>query len=369
MPACLEWGEERHQECSRYEDHGYSSCDDWDKDCCDWWPCSWGCKLITWVCVAWVWISNIVCVAWTWITTAVCLVWDVITTIVNAVLVTLESIVGWVLDALAFIIELVLAIPILGRIIEWIWNLALFVFYTVLSLVDIVAGLIGIRPEKKLRLCTVILRDEKRTPIMDTAAVVHLVQNAVDVFRREANVRIIPVAPFQYDSGFAGGEQVSEDWVGIDGVADSDTLDAPCDAAGFGADLVLTGSKFTYLADTNCFFQRWRDVVGYGAPVACFVIRSIPDDDDKSCGANGCGLWITDYITLRRQPCPPGSAVDERAVAHELGHACNLWHLGASSNPDNLMGVPWNGVADLSQTSLSWWQVLLVRASKHVTYF
>src|SRR5262249_12419309 len=112
----------------------------------------------------------------------------------------------------------------------------------------------------------------------------------------------------------------------------------------------------------------WRDIVGYGAPVACFVIRSIPDAGDP-CGANGCGLWITDYITLRRQPCPAGTAIDERAVGHELGHACNLWHLGASGNPSNLMGVPWNGVADLGQTSLYWWQILMLRASKHVTYF
>src|SRR5262249_60479708 len=106
-------------------------------------------------------------------------------------------------------------------------------------------------------------------------------------------------------------------------------------AAGCGADLLLTGTQFTHLADLNCFFQRWRDVVGSGAPVACFVIRSIPDAGDP-CGANGCGLWITDYITLRRQPCPAGTAIDERAVGHELGHACNLWHLGASGNPSNL---------------------------------
>lgn len=33
------------------------------------------------------------------------------------------------------------------------------------------------------------------------------------------------------------------------------------------------------------------------------------------------------------------------------------------------MGVPWNGVADLGQTSLYWWQILMLRASKHVTYF
>lgn len=61
-----------YEDCQRYEDHGYSACNDWDKQCCDWWPCSWGCKVLTWLCRGWVWISNMVCVAWVWISHVVC---------------------------------------------------------------------------------------------------------------------------------------------------------------------------------------------------------------------------------------------------------------------------------------------------------
>lgn len=50
--------------CSEYEDQGYNSCAKWDQNCCDWWPCSWGCKLITWLCVVWYWVSHWVCKAW-----------------------------------------------------------------------------------------------------------------------------------------------------------------------------------------------------------------------------------------------------------------------------------------------------------------
>ena len=316
------------------------------------------------------WVSNVVCVAWTWITTAVCLVWDAVTTVVNAVVVVLESILGWILSAIAFVIELIFEIPILGRLIKWIWNFILNIFWTIVSIVDMIAGLIGIRPEKKLRLCTIVLRDESGAPVAPTSYVIDVLQAAVDIWRREANVRIIPLRPFKFDSGFADDEAVDESWVHDGGNGDSDTLTVPCDADGFGRDLVRTGTKLDFLASTNCFFGAWRSVIGYGSPVACFVIQAVPTDTDPTCGGYGCGLWLTDYITVRRQPCSTDGNVNRRVVAHELGHACNLWHLNASSNSDNLMGVPWDStVPELTQTRMSLWQVLLVRGSKHVTYF
>jgi hypothetical protein len=371
MSRCLEWGEERHSECAAYEDQGYNSCSDWDSRCCTWWPCSWACKLVTWVCVAWFWVSNIVCVVWNVITTIVCVVWDGVTTVVNAIVVTLESIVGWVLDAIGFVVELIFAIPFLGRLLEWIWNFVLTIVWGLVSLIDAVLGALGIRPEKKLRICTVILPDEDGTPIAPTSYVVDLLQAAVDTWRREANVRLIPLQPFNYDSGFAGAEQVSDDWVQVlSGSSDNDVLDLPCGLDGAGRDLGVTGSKLKLLAGTRCFFGSFRRILGYGAPVTCFVIRSLPDEDDPTCGAFGCALWITDYITVRVQPCRTSPDVNRRVVAHELGHACNLWHLDASSNSDNLMGVPWDPAEpELFQTQLAWWQVVLARSSKHVTYF
>jgi hypothetical protein len=370
MPSCLQWAEERHQECAEWKDEGSQSCADWDKDCCDWWPCSWGCKIVTWLCVAWVWVSHWVCVAWNVITTIVCVVWDVVTTVVNAILVTIESIIGWVLDALAFVVELIFEIPFVGRFIKWIWNLVTFVVWTVVSLGDGLLGLIGIRPEKKLRVCTLILRDENGTPVAQVPYVVDLLQRAADILRREANIRLIRLAPFEYDSGFGGGETVTAEWVQTnDGSGDSDTLDVSCNASGFGADLGLTGTKFDFLASTRCFFGSFRRLLGYGGPVTCFVIRTVPDGS-PGCGGFGCGLWITDYVTVRHQPCPgEGPAINRRVAAHELGHSGNLWHIGASGNPTNLMGVPYDGSDPPAQTALKTWQILLWRASKHVTYF
>jgi hypothetical protein len=364
MPACLEWAEERIEECNEWRDEGHDECSDWEEDCCDWWPCSWACEVVSWVCVAFVWIANWVCVGWTVITTAVCVVWDLVTTIVNAILVTLESIFGWLLSAIAFIIELLEMIPILGTLIRWIINIVTFIIWTVVGLADALLGLIGIRPEKKLRVCTVILRDERGAPVATVPYAVDLLQVAADIYKRDANVRLVPLAPFQYDSGFAAGETVDASWVTTEaGNSDSDTLDLPCGGGGAGAEWTLPGSKMQWKVSTNCFFGAWRRITGYGAPVACFVIRSIP-------GAFGCCLWITDYMTVINQVSVGGALINRRVLAHEAGHACNLWHIGAPNNPTNLMGTPWSpAVPDLTQTRLTDWQVLLVRASKHVTYF
>lgn len=363
MPKCLEWAEERVEECNEWRDEGHNECDDWDDRCCDWWPCSWGCKLITWVCVGWYWVASWVCVGWTVITTLVCAVWDVVTIMVNALLVTLESILGWVLSALAFIVELIMAIPILGTLIRWIINFVTFLVWTIVSIVDFVAGLIGIRPEKLLRVCTVILRDEGGTPVASTDYAKQLLQLAADVYKRDANVRLVPLGPFKYQSGFADGPTVTDDWVSTESdPSPADMLDIPCNA---GADWGTVGSRLQLKSSTQCFFGAWRRVVGYGAPVSCFIIRSVP-------GNSGCCMWITDYATMQGGQVP---AANPRVLGHEAGHACNLWHKCVDDDVRNLMGV---GDAcdpdsttprDLADPRMSNWQVLLVRASKHVTYF
>jgi hypothetical protein len=385
MPECLAWGTERtkectdwrddgHSECTEWRDDGHSECEDWDDRCCDWWPCSWGCKLVTWVCVAavwvasWVciaavWVSSWVCVGWAWITTAVCVVWDVFVTIVSAVVVTLESIFGWVLSAIAAVIEIILSLPLIGAILRWIISLITAIWWTFVSIIDIVAGLLGIRPEKKLRVCAVILADERSKPVDSVEHAVDQLQVAANIFKRDANIRLIPSGPFQYSTGFNGAPVVTEDWITVldREPGDTDTLDPPCDADGFAQDLGIPGSKFNLLMTVHCFYGTWRRLLGYGAPVSVFFVRSVP-------GSEGCGIWIVDFVTVAAQTMPIPQDL-RRVAAHELGHASNLWHIGASDNGDNLMATPRPLLPDVFDFRMYDWQVLLVRASKHVSYF
>jgi hypothetical protein len=369
MPACLEWVEERTQECDAQEDQGQNECTEWDEGCAEWGLFSFVCVVFTAICVGWTWVAHWVCVGWVWVTTAVCVLWDVGTTLANLILVTLESIFGWVLSALAFIIELIEMIPFVGALIRWVWNFVTWLVWTILSLPDALLGLIGVRPEKLLRVCTIILPDENGNPVASVDFARAQLQFAADIYKRDANVRLVPSGPFKYATGFLGAPAVTDDWIQVQGGnGDGEILDVPCNEAGSAADWGLVGSKYQAIASTRCFFGAWRRVLGYGAPITCLVIRTIPG------GSAGCCLWITDYLTIGAQP-PPRTFVPSRTLAHEAGHGCNLWHTCVDDDVNNLMGT--QGACDPNSTTtpadansrMENWQVLLVRGSKHVTYY
>ena len=359
---CVKYRDDGYSACKEYRDDGYSSCDRWDANCCDWWPCSWACKIITWICAAWIWISNIVCVFAVWISNMVCIAWvavtmafcvviDVVVAVIGAILETIESIVGWILSAIALVIELVLSIPIVGRFIGWVLAIAQTAYWLGVGVIDSAAGLLGIRPEKKLRICTIILADENGTAVRPTTDVVKWLQNAVDVFKREANVRVMRGEPFHYTSGFGDSETVTTDWIHLPGDPSAKRiLDLGGEAATMGADLVGPGSDYNKIAILNCFYGTWRKLVGYGAPITIFIIRSLEEGSGRSLGP------LTDYVVIGG-----GQNINETDVTHELGHACYLWHVSDSTNLMN--GSPPRG------TSLSWWQVILLRSSRHVSYF
>lgn len=376
MASCLKRGKKRTKECSETEDQGYNECseerDQGYKDCCDWAPCSWFCKAWVWisniVCVAWTWVSNIVCVAWTWITTAVCVSWDVVTTVLHAVYQTLESIFGWVLSAVAFIVELIFSIPVIGALIRKVWSILAHLLYAAVGIIDTGLGFIGVRPEKKLRICTIILRNNRGDPVSSIEYVTAMLKVTEEVYKRDANIRIIPSAPFQYTSGLDDDPQTVDDsWVIIDdGTSDTDMLDLPDDGTESGvADWGTIGSKYQLTASRCCFYGAWRRVLGYGAPITCFTIRSIP-------GAAGRALFSTDYIrVVGGQRSTPDSP---RTIGHEICHLVGLGHTCVDEDPRNIMAThecnPASPVTrDDANPRLSDYQAMVLRASKYATYF
>jgi hypothetical protein len=228
-----------------------------------------------------------------------------------------------------------------------VWNIALTAVWGIVGL-DAIPGLIGIRPEKKLRLCVVILRDEKGVAVAKKSDVLPHLQSAIDTYREEANIRVIPSKPFQYDSPFGDDETATEDWIHVpEGRSTGELLDVDCGGGALGKDLGLTGSQAEFLSITDCFYGKWRRVLGYGAPIIVIVVRDVA-------GRLGCSLGpLSDYVTIEGGNPPI-------CLAHEVGHACNLWHVDGRTN---LMNKKCGG------TKLKWWQVLLVRDSRHVTYF
>jgi hypothetical protein len=312
---------------------------------------------------------------------------DFFTTVIGAVIVVIESIFGWVLSALAFVLDMIFSIPFLGRILRWIWNALVFVLWTglgpiilgiigivafllggpvllvivllafgafgLLKVVDFLFALIGIRPEKKLRICTIILRDVNGVALETPANLVPELQQAIDTFRREASVRVVRLAPFEFDSGFAGPERATTDWVHVHPRPTiGPALNVRCEAAAGADDLGRTGGFFERVASTTCFYGNARRLLGYGAPVTIFVVQSVSGTDA------GCSLGpLSDYVTVQAT----GRGLS--TIAHELGHACNLWHVDSSTN------LMFPGGVTAMNPNLRPWQAAILRNSARVTYF
>ena len=275
---------------------------------------------------------------------------DAISTVVNAIIVTIESIIGWVGDVLAFLWGVILSIPGVGRFVRWLWNLILTVVWFIVGLIDMLLFAINIRPEKKLRVCVVILTDEAGNPVDTVPNVVSDLQLAINIFDQEANIRIIPTQRWQYDSGFAAREVAAQNWVVVHNREGTPRiLDVSCGGKAAGEDLNLTGSRFQLISSTQCFYNSYRSLIGYGAPIVVFVVRSIRGS------SVGCSLGpLTDYVTVQ------GTGRFPSTIAHEIGHACSLRH---RSSPTNLM------TPGRIANTLTDGQAALLRASRHVTYF
>jgi hypothetical protein len=293
----------------------------------------------------------------------------VLTTIYNAVIVVIESTLGWIFTLVAALVELVMAIPVLGTLVRWVLNGVTHVLGIIASIPDIIAGAIGIRPEKLLRVCTFIQLDERGMAVAPASDAVFMLQLACDVYKRDANVRIIPSRPFKFTTGFAGPETVDNSWVSTETSNSTTlTLDPGCDSAGVGSEWLLGGSAFQLKVTTNCLFGAWRRVLGYGAPIACIFVRNVTMADGSN--AVGCAFWITDFAVIERL-----SQATPRTLAHEVGHASNLWHVCVDDDNRNLMATTGacspqsTTIVNTADPRLSEFQVLAVRASKHCTYF
>lgn len=113
------------------------------------------------------------------------------------------------------------------------------------------------------------------------------------------------------------------------------------------------------LSAAGKFFEKHARREPGGGPggrshVTVFIVADVQ-------GKSGCSLGpLTDYVTVDVGGLIDRSGTLEHApwtLAHELGHACNLWHHG-----DTLMRPGPQGRRDY----LKRWQRALLRASSHV---
>jgi hypothetical protein len=283
--------------------------------------CNWWCLCCNkWLC----WLAWVVVRVVTW----------VVVTIGKWVARVVCEVVNFVLDVVAFVVELILSIPIIGGIIRTILNWVTEIVWRLVGLIDFVASLAGIRPRKKMYF-GVIVPSVDGTAIVTDADIQRQVDAAVDFYDRTCNINLI----------FTGicHTQVSPPDGG---------LRVGCDASGFFSDWWLAGSYFEFAAATCKFTDSFRRVIGLGAEIIVFIVQDV-----TTANTNGCSFGSThNYVVIEAKP------TDQAFVAaHEMGHACWLPHDG---DPANLM----NSVTPAASPILTNVQIALVRWSKHCVY-
>jgi hypothetical protein len=193
-----------------------------------------------------------------------------------------------------------------------------------INLFDLLFGFLA-WPEKKLRIKIVILTDQIGNPVIHEDQLERSVDHAKRIFKNKFNVRLLP----------CNGIQFAET---IQKAAPKHALHTRGGPGALKEEFMITG----------IFFRS--TIRGTFYPVTAFVVLSIK-------GATGCSIGpFSDYVTL-----DPRGAREDSVLAHELAHACGLWHRGERSN------LMWR-YTNRGET-VTWWQKNLFRSSRHVTYW
>lgn len=218
-----------------------------------------------------------------------------------------------------------------------------FHFLRSIVTLDVFNVYIGQPRAREMRVDVIVLADESG-PLLteeDTGRWARLheaIDEARRIFTEQVNVVIKP-------------ETNSEMIKSMTAPAPSFALNVGCNRRAYREGLSEAGEYFeshSGRGQRGGFLRR-------GVPITVFVVRSIE-------GKSGCSLGpLADYVTVDID------VFDDRrgargeplwTVAHELGHACNLWHHG-----DTLMRPGPGGRKDF----LKKWQRVLFRASSHIT--
>lgn len=308
-----EWIEEQvEQPIEEWEDRQEQRCRD---EPCNWWV----------LC-----LNKVVC--W-FVTIAVKVVRWVFVTIGKWVVRVVCEIVNTVLDVIGWVINLVLAIPILGGVIRAIWNWVIEIVWRLISLPDFGLSLLGLRLRKKMYF-GVIIPVVGGAPIATPAQIQPQVDYAINAYATLCNIDL-------RFTGFCISNLPPP----------AAALNIQCGAGGFFNDLWLAGSYFQLAINLCRFKSNWRRIVGFGGEILVFVMPNIMPRNVVGCSMAG----TQDYVVIE-----PGSGVD--TAAHEMGHACLLGH--SSGDPANLMGPS----GPTGAPTLTNWQISVVRSSRHCTY-
>jgi hypothetical protein len=181
-------------------------------------------------------------------------------------------------------------------------------------------------PEKKIRVRIFILQDSQANPVVSPADLDTAIEFAKRSFKKNFNTRLLP-----YKSGKQFAKVLQKK-------APYEVLYTKGSIGALAEEFKTAGSFFA------------SNLSGLFYPITAFVVLDIDH-------AAGCSLGpLADYVTL-----DPDGAKNASTLAHEIAHACGLWHLRSKSN------LLWRTFSRGDE--IKWWQKNIFRGSRHVTYW
>jgi len=195
----------------------------------------------------------------------------------------------------------------------------------VINIFDTLFGFLN-WPEKKLRVKIFILQDLQARPVVSPGDLITAIEYAKRSFKKNFNTRLLP---------HKSSQQIAEV---LQRKAPYKVLYTKGSIGALAEEFRMTGRFFA------------SNLSGLFYPITVFVVLDIDH-------ASGCSLGpLTDYATL-----DPDGAKNASTLAHEIAHACGLWHVRPKSN------LLWRSFSRGDE--VMWWQKNIFRSSRHVTYW
>ena len=304
------------KEIEEWEKQTKNVCEKVKKQVCKWLP----------------WPANKLC---NWVTETVCKVVEILVKVTKTIVETVCVLVTTFTKLVLFFIEkvLVLVLRLVCFWVDFISNWVEIITAAVAGILEFLTCMLGLGVRKHLHICVTVLANSDGVPVVDPKQVAEVLREARRIIGRRMNVSLHVL-----------GEKtvrVSDDVLDVTAcnagqLFSGDAVDLSSESSGSFADLLGCGDSLVDVAEG--FVHNVLDVI---------FIRDIIEGDDV-----GCHIPGTDYVIIDQ-------SATGLVLAHEIGHACDLWHV---SGKNNLMN---HNTAD---DQVKKWQRCIFRRARFVSF-
>jgi hypothetical protein len=272
-----------------------------------------------------------------WITETVCQLVEVLVKVIITVVRTVCEIITSVIRVFVRVVLMVVVVVlrVVCFVVNFILNWIKIIIAAITGIPEFLTCLLGLRIPKHLHICVTVLADPDGRPVVDNAQVSAVVREAARIISNRMNVRvhehgrkIVQVPENRLDVTACDTRQLFS----------TEAIDLTSEGERSGKFGDIFGCGDTIVDQAEELIHDVLDVI---------FIRNIVEGDDI-----GCHIPGTNYVIIDR-------AADGLTLAHEIGHAGDLWHV---SGKNNLMNHVTSG------DEVESWQVCIFRRSRFVVY-